>query len=34
MVRKLLDCDINILVLVIGMFNAIVNIAVGIDDGL
>jgi hypothetical protein len=34
MVTKLLDCDINILVLVISMFNAIVNIVVGIDDGL
>ncbi len=34
MVRKLLDCNINILVLVIVMFNEIVNIAIGIDDGL
>jgi hypothetical protein len=34
MVTKLLDCNINILVLVIGMFSGIVDIAVGIDDGL
>jgi len=30
---KFLHCDINIFVLVIGMFNEIVNIAVGINDG-
>jgi hypothetical protein len=33
MMRKLFDCNINILVLVIGMVNGIINIAVGIDDG-
>lgn len=34
MVTKLLDCNVNILVLVIGMLNGIVNIVVGIDDSL